>query len=89
VKSNPNQFHWCFYAKLSRLDGQLSSAEGWDEKEKYAIKAYAYLNPVSAAFYKIYQDTTYRDHTNIYFSKINNWVFKKSSGRGRAPASVR
>jgi hypothetical protein len=93
VKTNPVKMHWCFYSKLVRLDEVLTGDSSWAERQNAALKAYEFLSPVANAFNKIHQESRYKKWTNHYYSKINDWVLKKTPNSNlksnRAPASTK
>jgi hypothetical protein len=88
VKKNRQQMHWCFYAKLYRLDEELSKDGTWAARQNVALDAYIFLSPVASAFTQVYQDAFYKKWATTYYSKMNDWVLKLKKS-DRKPASTR
>lgn len=96
VKQDGERMHWCFYAKLARLQENLKGDKSWNARQKQVRDAFQFLSPIANAFLQINQDNRYSLWEKRYYSKVSEWVFFKKSNRSpasvstsnRAPASV-
>ena len=82
VTKDPERLHWCFYAKLSRLQDIVTSDATWSVRQRKVLETYNFLSPVANAYVNIYQDSRYLRWASIYYSKISEWVFFKAVSPG-------
>ena len=88
VKKDPEMMHWCFYAKISRLQDYLQRDTSWSARQKKVLEAFEFLSPIANAFQTAYHDDRYLSWSTHYYSKISEWVFFKKAAGSRSPASV-
>jgi hypothetical protein len=77
VTSDPERMHWCFYAKISRLQDVLQSDSTWSLRQKKVIESFEFLTPIANAFLATYHDSRYLRWAAQYYSKVSEWVFFK------------
>jgi len=85
VVQNPVKMHWCFYAKLSRLQDILQEGAQWSLRQQKVRDAFRFLTPVAHAFFEIRHDSHYVEWQRRYSEKAAEWVFFKKTNR--SPAS--
>jgi hypothetical protein len=89
VQQDAERMHWCFYAKLYRLQESLQGNIRWNIRQKKVKDAFQFLSPVAFAFQQLKQDSHYLAWEKHFSTQTNEWVFfKKKSSSNRAPASV-
>jgi hypothetical protein len=77
VKQDPERMHWCFYAKISRLQDTLQTDTTWTQRQKKIIETFEFLSPIAGAFLSTYHDSRYLRWAAQYYSKVSEWVFFK------------
>ena len=77
VTKDPERMHWCFYAKISRLQDVLQSDSTWTQRQKKVLESFAFLSPIANAFMTTYHDSRYLRWAAQYYSKVSEWVFFK------------
>ena len=77
VESMPEDLHWCFYAKILKLQEVLQSDSTWTERQNRILETYEFLTPVANAFHDHYHDSRYLRWASQYYSKVSEWVFFK------------
>ena len=77
VTKNPEQMHWCFYSKISKLQEVLQSDSTWTERQKRVLETFDFLAPIANAFLSTYHDSRYLRWAAQYYSRISEWVFFK------------
>jgi hypothetical protein len=77
VTQDPERMHWCFYAKIVRLQETLQGNTTWNTRQKKVVETFAFLSPVANAYLDIYHDSRYLRWASMYYSKISEWVFFK------------
>ena len=77
VTNDPEHLHWCFYAKISKLEEVLQGDTTWSERQKQVLDSFAFLSPIANAFLTVYHDSRYLRWATSYYSKISEWVFFK------------
>ena len=77
VPTDPERMHWCFYAKISRLQEVLQGDTTWGTRQKRVLEAFSFISPVAKAYLDVYHDSRYLRWATQYYSKISEWVFFK------------
>jgi hypothetical protein len=77
VTADPSRMHWCFYAKISRLEDVLQTDSTWSERKKKILESFSFLSPIANAFSVTYHDSRYLRWASQYYSKVSEWVFFK------------
>lgn len=75
VSVDPERMHWCFYAKISKLQDTLQSDTTWNQRQKKVLRTFVFLSPLANAFLEVYHDSRYLRWATQYYSKISEWVF--------------
>jgi hypothetical protein len=77
VRENPVHFHWCFYAKLSRLEVDVKNESFFDEREKMVLEVFNFLTPVARIFASEYHDYRYIKIAIKIYHIMSQWVFMR------------
>jgi hypothetical protein len=77
VTQDPERMHWCFYAKIVRLQETLQGNTTWNTRQKKVVTTFEFLSPVANAYLELYHDSRYLRWASMYYSKISEWVFFK------------
>ena len=73
VKSDPDKYHWCFYAKILLLEDDLSRDTLYvDEKMKLITKRYPFLVHIARIFLADFDDPRYLEFANHNYKRLNN-----------------
>ncbi len=75
VSTDPERMHWCFYAKISRLQETLQTDSTWTERQKQVFETYTFITPLANSFLNVYNDSRYLRWATQYYTKISEWVF--------------
>lgn len=75
VRYDAERTHWCFYAKIAKLQDYLHTDSYWSQRQKVVLDAFEYLNPIANAFLSQYHDTRYLTWAAQYYRRIAEWVF--------------
>ncbi len=75
VAQDPERMHWCFYAKISRLQDSLQSDTTWSSRQKKVLETFEFLSPVANAYLNQFHDSRYYRWASLYYSKVSEWVF--------------
>lgn len=82
VSGDPERMHWCFYAKISKLQEALQGDTTWTHRQKKVFETFTFLSPTANAFFEVYHDSRYLRWATQYYSKISEWVFFRKVNPG-------
>ncbi len=77
VTQDPERMHWCFYAKISKLQDTIQGDTTWNTRQKKVLDTFGFLGPIANAYVDVYKDSRYLRWAALYYSKISEWVFFK------------
>ena len=73
IKTDPEKYHWCFYAKILLLEDELSNEKLYvDERNKLLIQRYPFLVHIARIFLADFDDPRYLEFANHNYKRLKN-----------------
>lgn len=75
VQKYPILYHWCFYAKIYKLENDLKKESFLDERQKQVLNTYEFLTLIAKAFAAEFHDSRYLRCAVTRYRGLSEWVF--------------
>ena len=77
VMHDPVHYHWCFYARMAKLEEEIKADTYVDERQRKLLQEYEFFVPVARVFKNNFNDSRYLRWAIARYRKLSEWIFSR------------